>query len=358
MNFVTSKNIKKLIKDYTPLYAILLGMRSNGKSSAVKSYCLEEFKHNKSKFVYIRRYKDDMKNWMVERYFSNVEGFDVRKILDIDNGFIGAKNGELYICSNVIENGKDKRMWGESVGYSVALSEIEHYKSINFPDAKYIIFEEFVTTQPYLKDEVNMLFNFVSTIFRLNSGIVFLVANTISNINPYFREFELTNIDKQPINSIDMYINDNTRIAVWLTAPLDGNQNSKNMFFGERGKMINNGEWDRKQMKKLDYPYKQYNVLYEIVCCCNNKKYLLELLEKNNNHVWYITPKTTPIQKNTRLIGDCDIENDYTTTGFTPLNESEKRAFSLLKQGKIAFMDNLTGTEFIQAYKQIEKVVL
>ena len=48
MNFVTPKQIKHHIEKYKPQYATILGMRSNGKSSAVKSFCLDEMLENEN----------------------------------------------------------------------------------------------------------------------------------------------------------------------------------------------------------------------------------------------------------------------------------------------------------------------
>ena len=351
MNFITPKQIENHLKKYKPQYATILGMRSNGKSSAVKSFCLKEFYKDGSKFVYMRRYSLDMKNWQVKRYFENVDGFDVPSISGIEGATIEAKNGELIVTH---KEGK-KNIIDDNIGYCVALSDIEHYKSLNFPNVKYIIFEEFVTTESYLQDEVTKLLNFVSTIFRLNEGVVFLVANTISEINPYFREFQFTNISNQKIGTVDLYLNGNTRCTVWLTSPLGSGVNSNKMFFGERGKMIKHGEWDRNDKRKLEHSRKDYASLYTCVLRFHDKLFLLELLENESKHVWFVSPKTSDIQKGTRVISDTYIEDDLCTIGFIPLNQNEQRAFNLLRQGKVAYSDNLTGTEFSQALKQLEK---
>ena len=360
MEFITSQKIRNHIKKYKPQYATILGMRSNGKSSGVKSFCLEQFLEKGEKFVYMRRYDDDIKNWKVERYFKNVPGFDVRKITKNEDAFISSKNGELFLCEKVIgKDGNIKTKYTEPIGYTVALNKDENYKSLNFPDAKYIIFEEFVTTRCYLQDETNKLFSLVSTIFRLNEGVVFLVANTISDVNPYFRYFEFTEISNQKVGTVDIYENDNTTCSVWLTAPLTEDDTddvkSHKMFFGERGKMIKNGAWDRDKKRLLEGSIKDYNVLYTMVFRFFNKLFLMQLLEKDSKHIWYVSPKTSDIKSGTRVISDELVEDDICTIGFIPLTQNEARAFALLKQGKIAYSDNLTGTLFIQCYQQMSK---
>lgn len=357
-DFITAQKVRSHIKKYKPQYATILGMRSNGKSSGVKSFCFEQYQKKKEKFVYMRRYDGDIKNWKVERYFKNVPGFDVRKMTNNPDAFISSKNGELWICEHVLVNGDLKTKYIEAIGYIACLNKDENYKSLNFPDAKYIIFEEFVTTRSYLPNEVQKLFSLVSTILRLDDGVVFLVANTISDINPYFRYFEFRDVNKQPIGTVDTYINDETTCTLWVTSPLtedSTNVKSHKMFFGERGKMIKNGAWDRDKKRMLEGEYKEYNSLYQMVFKFYDKLFLMELLVKDNKHVWYVSPKTTAIQKNTRVISDSDIEDDICTIGFIPLTANEQRAFALLKQGKIAYADNLTGTQFLQCYNQMEK---
>lgn len=359
MNFVKDTEVAKLIKTHNMQYFMLLGMRSNGKSCAVRSYCLKQAIESGKMFFYLRRYANDLQIWRIESYFTNVKGFDVKKITDGEYDFIKCKQGKLYLAKREIVNNKEKIFYGQQIGYVGALSDSEHLKSLNFPNCSFLIFEEFITDKIYLNDETNKLFNVVSTIFRNENGTVFLIGNTITEINPYFREWELSNIATQKVGSVDIYFNDTTKIAVWLTATIDTtNLGSNKMSFGEQSRMIKNGLWERKQKRKLEKNYKDYNVLYTMVLEFSSKMFLMELLEYNDSHVWYVSKKTSNIQKDTRIISDGKIENDFTTIGFVPLNTNENRAFSLLKQGKIAYCDNLTGTQFIQCFQQMEKGII
>ena len=356
MNFVQSTQIKKYIKKYGMQYFIILGMRSNGKSTAVKKHCLEQAFNNNELFFYVRRYSNDLKTWQIESYFESVEGFNISEITKNEYDKIVMKKGKLYLSKTEIKDNKKIDNIGQCIGYVGSLSDSEHLKSLNFPNCKNMIFEEFVTDKIYLNNEVKLLFNLVSTVFRNDKGIVFLVGNTISEINPYFREFELTKINSQKVDTIDIYKNDETIIAVWLTGNNDiSNFGSRLMSFGERSRMIKNGDWDRDKKRKLEFSYKEYNILYTMVFKFHDKKFLMEFLEKDDFHVWFVSPKTTEIQKDTRIISDTEIENDYVTIGFIPISKNEQRAFNYIKQGKIAYSDNLTGTEFLQCYKQLEK---
>ena len=356
MGYIKPEQIAKQIKKHDMQYFIILGMRSNGKSSATKKYCLEQYLKSGKKFFYVRRYATDLKNWQVESYFESVDGFRISEITAGKWERIVVKQGKLYLCKIVIENNKEVKILDvDCCGYVGAISNAEHLKSLNFPDCENIIFEEFVTDKTYLNNETTLLFSIVSTVFRNRRGVVFMVANTISEVNPYFREFELDKISTQRQNTVDVYLNDNTKIAVWLTAPLNQETEGDKMSFGEISRMIKHGEWQRDKKRKLEKTIDHYNELYTMVFKFRNKLFLMQLLERNGGHVWFVSPKTTEIQKDTRVVSDTDIENDLCTIGFIPLNQNENRAFALLKQGKIAYSDNLTGTQFKQCYEQMER---
>lgn len=356
MGYVKPEQIQKFIKKYDMQYFIILGMRSNGKSSAVKKYCLNDYLINGNKFFYIRRYATDLKNWQVESYFESVDGFNISEITGGEWEKIVVKQGKLYLCKIVVENNKEVKLLSkDNIGYIGSLSDAEHLKSLNFPHTVNMVFEEFVTDKVYISKETTLLFSIVSTVFRNNRGYVFMVANTISEVNPYFREFELDKISTQKPNTVDIYLNDSTKIAVWLTAPLNKDTESDKMSFGEISRMIKKGEWQREQKRHLEHDFEMYQELYAMVFKFRNKKFLMQLLEYKNKHLWYVSPKTTEIQKDTRVISDTDIESDYCTIGFIPLNANEQRAFSILTQGKIAYSDNLTGTQFKQCYEQMER---
>ena len=53
-------------------YMMLLGQRANGKSYQAKKTVLEDSYKNDNKFVYLRRYKADIKTKAVESYFEDM----------------------------------------------------------------------------------------------------------------------------------------------------------------------------------------------------------------------------------------------------------------------------------------------
>ena len=165
------------------------------------------------------------------------------------------------------------------------------------------------------------------------------------------------NISRQKIGTIDIYnikTGDSiTHVAVYLTDALNINSG---MYFGNSARAIVNGCWETDEHPCLIGERDEYNEIYTLVFKYDTAMFLCEFLQhrKNSNaFTWYITPKTTPIQKNTRVCSDVYSLDYLNTLGFKPLNDKESIIFKMLKDGKICYLDNLTGTEFLQCYNSI-----
>lgn len=354
--YVTAKRIQSIVKEFDLQILILLGQKSNGKSTAVKNIAVKAAYEKGECLGYIRRYADDMKNDKIRKYFKSIKGFNIKSITKGEYDEIRSYRGELRFCKLEIDDkGKEHVKYGKLAGYCFAINDYEHHASLNYPEVKYLIFEEFITLKPYLDDEITKLNHITSTILRNNAGVLFMLANTISSMSPYFREYELTNINKQKVDTVEVYRKEDTNLGVFLTAPCDDKESYK-MFFGAGASMIKRGEWQSHKQRKLENPRATYEVIYTMVLEYDTHLFLMEFLRhESGSHVWFVSKKTTPIQKNTRIISDKNIENEYCTIGFTPLSENESVIFKYLTLGKIAYSDNLTGTEFKQAVDLLKK---
>ena len=359
MKHVLPTDINKYRLKYNPQWFIILGMRSNGKSSGVKSLCVKNvYENHDKKFCYLRRYKEDTKSKYVNSYFKNVPGFDVPKITRGEWQGIIVRGLELFF----FKKEEDKTILSDyNIGYVTCLADQEHDKSMNFPDVDAILFEEFITKKPYLTDEFSVMFDVVSSIARSHDVCVYLVGNTISLMCPYFQEFNLTRIRTQKIDTIDIYKYDETTIACWLTAPLNDDSDvigqGNRMFFGTRARMINAGEWERREHRKPEKRGSEYLTIYQMVLNYNQALFLMEFRRTNEGgHVWHVSRKTTPIRPGTRVISNEHIEDEKTTIGFIPLSHNESVIFNYIKNGKITFSDDLTGTEFKEAIRQISNL--
>lgn len=359
IEYVKSSVIASINADFI----LILGERSNGKSFACKELAIKDFLKTGNQFAYLRRYDEDTKDYLIAEYFDDVihnkNGHDY--IFEWTNGeysTITCYRKSIYLA-NTDDEGRIVR--GAKIGRMFGLSNTEHYKSLSFPNIDKIIFEEFITDGYYLPSEPKKLFNIASTIFRHNKGKVYCIGNKVSRLAPYFGEWNLHNVPRQKINTIEIYKVKNEddedgeeiKIAVYMTHTMKINK----MFFGNSAKAMTKGEWETDVQPHLQGHRDDYDLIYSLVFKYDRTMFLCEFLQSRhnpNNFTWYVTPKTTPIQDNTRVCANSYNVSYLCTIGFVPLTKNERVAFDFMRQGKICFCDNLTGTEFKQCYNRID----
>ncbi len=162
---------------YNCLFNFVIGSRGCGKTYAAKKRAVKIFLDKGHQFVYLRRYKEELKE-TAESYFNDIilnnEFPDVK---------IEYKDGCYYINEQL-------------AGYAMALSKAKDFKSIAFPMVYLIIFDEFLIEDNgfsrYLRNEVKQFLSFYMSIDRYRGCIVFFLANSVSMINPYTIYFGLT----------------------------------------------------------------------------------------------------------------------------------------------------------------------
>lgn len=351
--FVKRSTVERIDADYI----ILLGQRSNGKSYCVKESVLIDAYKNDNEFGYLRRYDEDTKDYMIVEYFND---FIPDKLLEITNGeydSISVYRKAIYFSCTNPETGKVERM--KKIGNVFSLATYERYKSRMFPKITTLIFEEFITDNYYLPQEDKKLFSLVSSIARLRKIKVYCIGNTISRICPYFSNWQLVNIPKQKIGTIELYhVKDEdtgttVTIAVYLTDTMKLNSG---MFFGNSAKSIVSGMWETNEHPRLVGHKSDYNILYTLVFVYDMNMFLCEFLQSKkdyDNYTWFISPKNTPVQKDTRIVSNKYIFNPLATIGFRALNSREQTIFNYIRDKRICYSDNLTGTEFLQCYKML-----
>ncbi len=344
-------DIKPLLKNDANYY-ILLGMRSNGKSYQVKETVLKDAYNNKNLFVYLRRFKDDIKQYYVESYFADM---NIEEITDGAYSMVVAWQGYLYFA-NIDEKGQTMR--GERIGRYCALNEASRYKSNAFVNYKWIVYEEFITNEVYLSEEPDKLQQFVSTVARDNPIKVMLIGNTISRVCPYFSEWALEGTLKQKPNTIDLYHmkddkgRETSRIAVENCAAVE---NESKMFFGKATKQILSGEWDVKLSPRLPKPLKEFETIYQLQVHYQMFIFNMSLLvdSKNGAIYTYIYP-AKKLKEKGRILSTEFSTNQQQTTGFNRKSKMELKILECFAIGKVCFSDNLTAADFEQVQQQFK----
>lgn len=337
---------------------ILLGQRANGKSYWARGNALRDYTEEGKRFVYLRRWREDIKAESVVKYFD-------KKQLKLITGYDGIICKQNNIYGAIVDADGDLHR-AEQIGYYLALNEHERYKSWVFEDVYNIIYEEFITDEVYLDDEPDMLLNLISTITRHSFCRTWLIGNTLNRLSPYFSFWSLEGVLKQKQNTVEIYhfhaegeADDET---VDIAVENCGVADYKNtLFFGQAAKQIIGGEWDVKQMPRLKRPYKDYRKIYSLVVKYQKFPFKLDLLMVNNitdkaygSKIVFVYPFTGNIEDEKRIITPEPDDNWRITAGFIDKVKPEMMMRDLLRSGKVFYSDNLTGTDFkhvIQEFK-------
>ena len=166
------------VLSYNAMINFIIGERGVGKSYNLKVYLLNSFKKKHHQFIYLRRYDTELQKSLKKDEFFE----DIRNDPSLINDNMHVKGDKLYINK-------------ELCGYAIPLSKASIYKSVPFPNVKYIMFDEYLidnATYHYLPDEPERFLDFIETVARLRDIKVFALGNNISLINPYFDYFNIS----------------------------------------------------------------------------------------------------------------------------------------------------------------------
>lgn len=252
------------ILSYNALINIILGERGVGKSYDAKKFVAKRFINKDEEFVYLRRYKTELKEAMKNNNFwqqiLNDKDDEMQDLMD-KHKFSNDKN-TMFID-------------GKICGYAIPLSVANILKSSTYDKVTTIIFDEFIIDKGnyhYLQNEVIQFLDVIETVARLRNIRVIMLGNAISITNPYFTFFNLS----LPYNT-DIKTFKDGLIAVQYVKNLQYREVKKQTRFGklisdtEYGKYAIDNEFLRDSksfIKKKTNGSKFYFIL-----CINGKNY-------------------------------------------------------------------------------------
>ena len=214
------------ILSYNALLNFIIGERGVGKSYNSKIFVAQRFIKRKKQFVYLRRYKTELKEAMMKNgnpvFFDQIKKDERLKCHKLSN-----KKDTMYIDDKLC-------------GFAMPLSVANILKSSTYENVDTIIFDEFIIDKGnyhYLQNEVIQLLDVIETVARLRDIRVIFLGNAISITNPYFTFFNLT----LPYNSEIKTFKDGL-IAVQYIKNLKYREIKKNTRFG---KLIDGTEYGK-----------------------------------------------------------------------------------------------------------------
>lgn len=341
------------------IYCILLGERSNGKSFSVKKHAVDEALDAEAlTCVLLRRLDEDIKASVIEDYF-NDEAL-IKHIIKRTNG---RYNCIVYYRSKFYFAFYDKKTEKTEKGFAFckafALSNAERYKSSTvLPNVKTMIYEEFCTTRRYLRDETKLLFNIVSSIFRLNTGRVFLIANKITRVSPYFTDFGLRGVPKMKDGQLDTYVykteaGQDVKISVEMCASPQHEKSA--MFWGKNDKVINGSEWETNEHPLLKGTLNDYNILYELSLEHMGNCFNILLLSHKTEDFECVYVYPASLKKHERLLTESYSTDRMITPTLLSRVKAECYIVELLNQNKLVYPSNLIGDDFISTIQNMKQ---
>ena len=161
------------INSYNAFFHFILTNRGFGKSYGAKQRCIDRFLKYGEQFVYVRRYKTELKK--IGKYFDDIK--------------------ERYPDHEFKVVGKTFYIDGKEAGFAIPLSTSLTEKSTAYPRVCTIVFDEVIIDKGhirYLDNEVDVMLELVFTIVRKRDNVrVYFLANNVSEVNPYFTYFNI-----------------------------------------------------------------------------------------------------------------------------------------------------------------------
>ena len=166
---------------YNALLTFIITERGLGKSYGSKKFVAKRFIKKHKQFVYLRRYKTELKQAMMKN--GNPVFFDqIKNDPDLKGHTLTNKNDTMFIDDKL-------------AGFAMPLSIANILKSSSYENVDTIIFDEFLIDKGnyhYLQNEVVQLLDVIETVARLRDIRVIFLGNAISITNPYFTFFNLS----------------------------------------------------------------------------------------------------------------------------------------------------------------------
>lgn len=339
-------------------YNILLGERSNGKSTAVLDEILHDCAVNGHFAIYLRRRDEDLKSKRVATMYSAivkrglVEKYTKGKYNDIKY-----YNSAWYLATSYIDDKGNNVTEKADKPFmrAFSLTASEHDKGFTLPDVYHIFFDEFFTRFGYLADEYVTFSHALSTFLREKDiATVYMCGNTMNGgYCPYFKEMGLTEIKKMKRGDIDVYKYGNTglRVGVFMTDSLPSRIKKSNVYFAFNNPKLSmitgDGDvWEMDIFPHCPIKYQPKHVYFSFFMIFDNITYQADLIYKDTHIFIFIHDKTTPIKYPDKdLIYTSEYKSglNYRQTIFKPINQIEKTILLLFLQNKVFYQDNEIG---------------
>ena len=345
-------------------YNIIIGERSNGKTTAVLRYCLKHYCETGKQTAYIRRFDEDIKGGRGENIFNNMLAL----------GYLEEFTGGRW--TNIIYRG---RAWWlacsdpENAGrwitdeqpfcFAFALTKQETYKSNSYPNIDTVVFEEFLTRAAYgyLADEFIIYMNMLSTIIRERDNVkIFMLGNTVNKYAPYFAEMGLNHVKDMKKGTIDVYSYGDSALKVAVEfADFPSKSKPSDLYFAFNNPRLNmitgQGQvWEMAIYPHLPSKYKPKDVVFSYFILFDGELLQADIIDLQTGVFTFIHRKTTPIKdEETDLVFSPEQSErpNYRKRLTDPPDKLGNKIAWFYKHDKVFYQNNEVG-EIVRNYLQ------
>lgn len=174
---------------------IIMGHRSTGKTFWAKKRAIQKMINSNKGSVWVRRYKTELKSDKLKKFFIDIIKANEERVKD-------GKREWFPLSTKLEVKGYTAFINDKPFIAFIPLSVASTFKSVPFDDCDDIYFDEFIIDKSnirYLSNEVETFFEFFLTFMRerFNDVYVYMLANAISQVNPYFLYFNIKMTNKE-----------------------------------------------------------------------------------------------------------------------------------------------------------------
>lgn len=355
--FYSLDEIKKLHAKYN----IIIGERSNGKTFACLEEIVKNYVNTKKQGALLRRWDEDLKGKSGRQMFAAL--VSAGKITQYTHG----EYNEVYYNARMWyfartetdEKGRTKLIKDDTpFCYGFTLSDMEHDKSISFPDITTVVFDEFLTRTLYMSDEFIIFQNVLSSIIRDRTDVtIYMLGNTVNKYCPYFQEMGLNRVKYMKQGTIDLYQygDSGLSVAVEYCSHIKKSKDSSDVYFAfdnPRLKMITHGDWEIDIYPHCPCKYRPMDVVFTYFIVFDGTIEQCEVVQKDDMVFTFIHPKTTPLKDpdNDLIFSNVyNVRPNYRRRLTKPLDDTGRKIAYFFDAEKVFYSDNETG-EVVRNY--------
>lgn len=340
-------NIEKLLDKYPGCqYYMAFGEKSNGKTYSSNLHCLKEYIEKGYKFVYLRRWLEDIQGVAPSSMFNSISANWLVKNTEY--------SGIVYYRRAWYLLDKDGNKLRDPFAYAMAISQVDHTNGSSFPEVKTIIFDEFLTRSVYLPDELSKFLTILSNVIRERDDVkILMLGNTVNRSSIYLNYFGL-NVDKLQQGRMYEIVKGKTRLALEYCGTLAESKPS-NIYFGFDDKsvaMITHGAWETAAYPKAMAKWNRENIKLRTFIIFES--HILEgdfIQIDNNTFMFYYRHKGSIKYPDSDIIfaDRGDYRRNWYSSITRPIDKVSQMIADQFRAGKVFFADDETG-EILRNY--------